>query len=146
MPINMNLLTKSGKQILPVSVANILYSNLFNSTHKQYQSLNVANTTETLWFENHKIFNAKYVTDEATSLFLKRLLFVQGTHLLYLANISYMICVTNTVNQHHPTISSNICCTDLKYKYQRTIKSHFDVIYSTEVRHFTEKTEVLWPL
>lgn len=61
---------------MPDSAANILYRNLFDSTHKQYQSLNVANTTETLWFENHKVLNAEYITDEASSLFLKQLLFV----------------------------------------------------------------------
>lgn len=59
-------------------------------------------------------------------------------HLLYLGIISYMIRVTNTVNSCHPTISSNVCCTDLKQKYQRAIKSHFDVSQTTEVCHFAE--------
>lgn len=66
----------SGKWILPDSAASTLYRNLSDSTHKQYQSFNVANTTETLWFENDKILNAKYLRDEATSLFFKQSLFV----------------------------------------------------------------------
>lgn len=53
----------SGKWILPDSAASSLYRNLFDSIHKQFQSLNVANTTETWWFENHKILNAKYLRD-----------------------------------------------------------------------------------
>lgn len=99
MPIKMDLLTKSGKWILPDSAANIFYRNLFDSTHKQYQSLNAANTTETLWFENHKILNAKCITDEAISLFLKQLLIVQ----------------------YVPTVLGNCFISDPCYKYYESV-------------------------
>lgn len=98
----LSLQRKSCQSQLPTFCTEILTPPISN-----IKSLTVANTAETLWFENYHVLNAKYVTDEAISLFLKQLLFEYYTpielrnYFLYVPSQKYCDLVLSNDQQLH---------------------------------------------
>lgn len=137
----LSLQRKSCQSQLPTFCTEILTPPISN-----IKSLTVANTAETLWFENYHVLNAKYVTDEAISLFLKQLLFEYYTpielrnYFLYVPSQKYCDLVLSNHQQLHMFNS---------LKKKKSIKAQKVIFYCKLVNSrtsFHRKIEVLPPI